>query len=501
MPEIHYKLLRKYLQDLSEDSEKQFAPVYLIFGEELLVETAFDDLLEIMLPGAGRTASYDPMEGDVENIYEVIERASTYSLLGGVKVVAMRESKIFYAQQDKRRLLERSKNAYDDDDLKNAAKYFLNLLGNLSLSFDDVDKSSRKKTLIFDAGLEGDDEWLDAIISYCMEKNLPIPEPADENAALQRAIEKGFPRNNHLLITTDFVDKRRSLYKTIKDRGVVIDCAVPKGNRHADKMAQEDVLLQKMTEILKTNHKEMDKGAYLALTDMTGFDLRTFCGSLEKLIDYVGERKTITGEDVESVLKRTKKDPIYDLTNAIADREIDKALFFLKALLEAEFHPLQILAAITNQLRKLMLAKDFAKKPQAKGWYAGISFNVFQQSIIPSVVAYDQFLLKTLEEWENSNKNSADGDTVSKQGKKKKKSNMDTDLLLARNPKNAYPVFQLLKKCEQYSIEELIAAIGYLSEVDVQLKTTSQNPKLALERLILRICNPQKKAQSSGYHG
>lgn len=188
------------------------------------------------------------------------------------------------------------------------------------------------------------------------------------------------------------------------------------------------------------------------------------------------------------------------MTNAIADRQFDKALFFLKTLLEAEFHPLQILAAITNQFRKLMLAKDFAKSPYAKGWYAGISFNVFQQSILPSVVAYDQSLLKTLEEWDNSNKDSADGDTVSKQVKKKKKSKIDTDLLLARNPKNAYPVFQLLIKSEQYSIEELMAAIGYLSEVDVQLKTTSQNPKLALERLILRICNPQKKAQSSQHH-
>jgi DNA polymerase-3 subunit delta len=496
MPEIHHKLLMKYLKDLNEDPEKQFASVYLVFGEELLVKTAFDALLEKILPGAGRSANYDPVEGAVENIYEVIERVNTYSLLGGAKVVAMRESKIFYAQQDKSRLLERSKKAYDDDDLTKAAKYFLSLLGNLNLAFDDVDKSNRQKALNLDPGLSRNDEWLDDIIGYCTEKNLRIPDPADETAALQRAIEKGFPKNNHLLITTDIVDKRRSLYKTIKDRGVVIDCAVPKGDRRADKMAQEDVLLQKMKEILKPNKKEMDKAAYLALMDMTGFDLRTFCSSLEKLIDYVGERNTITVEDVESVLKRTKKDPIYDFTNAIADRQIEKALFLLNSLLAAEFHPLQILAAITNQVRKLLLAKDFAKSPRAKGWSAGISFNVFQQNIIPSVVAYDQSLLKMLEEWENSNLNSADSDTAAEQGKSKKKSKIDTDLLLARNPKNAYPVFQLLKKSERYSTAELVAAIGYLNEIDMQLKTTGQNPKLALERFIFRICIPQKKAQS-----
>jgi DNA polymerase-3 subunit delta len=497
MPEIHYKLLTKYLEDLNKDSEKQFDPVYLIFGEELLVKTAFDDLLEKLLPGAGHSVNYDPVEGAVENIYEVIERLNTYSLLGGAKVVAMRESRIFYSQQDKGRLLERSKNAYDDDNLQKAAKYFLSLMGNLNLSFDDVDQSNRQKTLNIDPALSGGDEWLDEIIGYCVEKKLRIPEPADETGALQRAIEKGFPRNNHLLITTDIVDKRRSLYKTIKDRGMVIDCAVPKGDRRADKLAQEAVLIQKMSEILKPNNKEMGQGAFPALVDMTGFDLRTFCGSLEKLVDYVGERKTIAVEDVESVLKRTKKDPIYDFTNAIADRQIEMALFFLNALLAADFHPLQILAAITGQVRKLLLAKDFAKSPRAKGWHNGISFNVFQQNIIPSVVAHDRFLLETLEDWQNSNLNSAQSDTVSGQGKAKKKNRIDTDLLLARNPKNAYPVFQLLKKSEQYSRAELVAAFGYLNEVDVQLKTTNQNPKIALERLILRICNPQKKLQGN----
>ena len=500
MPEIPYKLLNKYLKDLNADPEKPFAPVYLIFGEELLVKTAFDDLLEEMLPGAANNANFDPLEGAIESIYEVIERVNTYSLLGGARVVAMRESRIFYTQQDKSHLLEKSKTAYDDDDLPTASKYFLSLLGNLNLSFDDVDKSNRPKALNFDPDLSRSDGWLDDIIDYCMEKNLRIPEPADETAALQRAIEKGFPRNNHLLITTDIVDKRRGLYKTIKEQGVVIDCAVPKGDRRADRMAQEDVLLQKMTEILKPNNKEMDKGAYLALMEMTGFDLRTFCGGLEKLIGYVGERNSITVADVESVLKRTKKDPIYDFTNAIADRQIEKALFLLNSLLEAEFHPLQILAAITNQVRKLLLAKDFSHSTRAKGWSAGMSFNVFQQNIIPSVVAYDQSLLKILAEWENSSLNSTDSNAVYEQVKTKKKSKIDTDLLLARNPKNAYPVFLLLKKSERYATAELMDAIGYLNEIDIQLKTTGKNPKLALERLIFRICNPQQKAQSRRHH-
>mgnify|MGYP001821474004 CR=1 FL=1 len=257
MPEINHKLLKKYLKDLSADPAKQFAPVYLIFGEELLVKSAYDDLLETLLPAANRTANYDPVDGTVENIYDVIERVNTFSLLSGPKVVAMRDSRIFYTKQDKSRLLENSKKAFDDENIKKSAKYFLRLMGNLNLSFEDVEKSNRDKTLKFDAGLREGDEWLDEIIGYCKQNELAIPEPADESLALQKAIEKGFPKNNHLLITTDMADKRRSLYKAIKSHGVVIDCAVPRGDRRADKMAQEDVLLEKMTEILRPSHKEM----------------------------------------------------------------------------------------------------------------------------------------------------------------------------------------------------------------------------------------------------
>ncbi|MBW2486596.1 MAG: hypothetical protein JRE72_04180 [Deltaproteobacteria bacterium] len=497
MPEINHKLLKKYLKGLKGDSAKEFAAVYLIFGEELLVKNAYDELLDALLPAGNRSANYDPVEGATENVYDVIESVNTFSLLPGTKVVAMRDSRIFYTRDNKSRLLENAKKAYDEDDIKKAAKYFLSLMSNLNLSFEDVDRSNRSKTLKSASDLIQIGDWLDDVIGYCQENELGIPEPSDQAGALQKSIEKGFPQNNHLIITTDVVDKRRGLYKAISSLGVTIDCSVPKGDRRADKMAQEDILVQKMTEILNSSQKEMDKGAYPALLDMTGFDLRTFCSSLEKLIDYVGKRNTITVEDVEAVLKRTKKDPIYDFTNALADRQIEKVLFFLNSLLAADFHPLQILAAVANQVRRLTLAKDFAQSKQATGWHAGLSFNAFQQSVMPAIVAYDQELMNLLEGWDNSVFSTDDIDKKPARAKGKKKKKTQTDLLLARNPKNVYPVYQLLKKSERYSKTELLAAVSLLNETDAQLKLSGQDPKLILERLVLKLCHrPMRSAAS-----
>jgi len=67
----------------------------------------------------------------------------------------------------------------------------------------------------------------------------------------------------------------------------------------------------------------------------------------------VGERREITAEDVAAVLTRTKKDPLYELTNAVTDRDWEKSFFFLASLLAGDIHGLQALAAIANQVRKL----------------------------------------------------------------------------------------------------------------------------------------------------
>ena len=229
---------------------------------------------------------------------------------------------------------------------------------------------------------------------------------------------------------------------------------------------------------------------------MTGFDLRTFSSNLEKLIDYVGERENITVEDVAAILKRTKKDPIFDLTNAVADTDIQGALFFLGSLLAAEFHPLQILAALTNQIRKLLLVKDFVQSSHGAGWHAGCPYNQFRDSVMPAIVDYDKELLQQIEDWDQMV--SADLDLKdldskeleSKGGKsvKKSKKKAMTDLLITKNPKNAYPVYQVLRKSERFSKTNLCEALEALSETDLLLKSSRQDPKLILEKLIMRIC-------------
>jgi len=486
MPVISHKELEKHLKDRGDDP---FFPVYLIYGEDLLTKGAFDALLNALLPVSERSINYEPLDGTHENIHEVIGRANTFSLLPGTKVIALRESRIFYARQDKDQLLDNAKKAFEDDNIKKAAGHLLSLMGIFNLSFEDMDKTGRKKSLGTGNASGAEDEWLDQIIAYCRQHDLAVPGARDDCRILQKAVEKGFPKNNHLIITTDTVDKRRGLFKSLSSKGMVVDCSVPKGARRADQIAQESVLVEKMNSILAEGGKTMDQATYLALYEMTGFDLRTFCNNLEKLISWVGDRVEITIKDVGSVLQRTKRDPIYELTNALADRRADSALFFLDSILSSGIHPLQVLTALVNQVRKLLLAKGFVKSPQGKDWQSTCPYSYFQNKIVPAIVEYDRKLMDQLDKWQTMlNAEAISQTTGSPKKSKKTKSKATTDLLIAKNPKNPYPIYLLLKKSDGFSQDKLISAVEVLAEADKKLKTSSQSPKLVLEKAILSVC-------------
>ncbi len=68
-------------------------------------------------------------------------------------------------------------------------------------------------------------------------------------------------------------------------------------------------------------------------------------------------------------------------------------------------------------------------------------------------------------------------------------------MLIARNPKNFYPVYQLLKKSERFTKTDLSEALELVNEADIQLKSSRQDPKIVLEKLIMFICQTQGIAQ------
>ncbi|MEJ2656786.1 MAG: hypothetical protein P8012_06265 [Desulfobacterales bacterium] len=488
MPEIHFNELNNYLKQIKNNQKTvKFAQVYLIYGETLLCKNALETLLDELIPSNLRSFNFHAIDGTNSRMEEVVERVNTYSLLSGEQVVALCDSRIFYSQQDEGRLIEKAREAFNDQNMNKAATFILTLMGLLNLSFDDIDETNKKKVFKFKGDMTKEAEWLDQIIEYCKNNKLLIPSEEYSADILQRAIEKGFPKSNHLIITADMIDKRRKLFKIIKKNGVVIDCSVPKGDRKADKIAQDAVLSERMEALLGRYGKVMKKDAYRAVYELTGFDIDTFSDNMEKLIDYVGDEKEITAKDVAFVLKRTRKDPIYELTNAVMERNVEQSLFFLNSLLLENFHPLQILASITNQIRKLIVVKDFTESSHGSSWNPGMQYTQFTNIIMAAVQSYNKELLNQIEQWNDMLSGDRNGNVKETKKRKEKKKHMPvTDLEIANNP---YPVYRLMLSSEKFAKKELVEALEYLSQADIRLKYTKQKPKTVLEEAILRICS------------
>ncbi len=311
----------------------------------------------------------------------------------------------------------------------------------------------------------------------------------DDLVRLKNFIEKGIPEDHFLVLTSETADRRKGIFSTFKERGLAIDCTVPKGDRKADQGEKTALLRFTMDEILAKSGKKIDGNAFQRLTEMTGFEPATFADDLERLVAFIGDRKAITLSDVECIVKRTKQDALFELNNAVSDKKLDAAIFYFNSLAKSGFHPLQLHAALTNHFRKLFMVKNFILGEREKGnvcWRKGNrNYNLFMKETMPWIVKRDEALLNTLTQWETALK--GEGTVLKSKGKAKKKPT--TDLLIAPNPKNGYPVFQLFLKSDLFTFHSLCQAMTDLAELDYQLKTSSDgDPKLLLEALIINIC-------------
>ena len=295
-------------------------------------------------------------------------------------------------------------------------------------------------------------------------------------------IQKGIPLNHFLILTATRIDKRKKIYKALADKGLIIDCSVPTGARKTDMDEQRTVLQNVAGQILSKSGKTIDNQAFHALVDLTGFNLDLLSQNLEKLVAYSGKSRTISTADVKTVIIRDKKDPIFNLTNAFMAKDIKNALFYLNSLFNEGFHPLQILKSFENQIRKLILVKCFTRQFYQTNKNVSlkkINFNSFKQVVLPQIIAHDKQTKTAIE---------GQDEYLSRESSKKKKGKVN-DLFLAPNPQNAYPVFQVFQKSENFSLNELSQSLFFLSDLDYRLKSSSFDAKTAIESFIINICS------------
>jgi DNA polymerase-3 subunit delta len=155
-----------------------------------------------------------------------------------------------------------------------------------------------------------------------------------------------------LVLVDELLDANSPLLKAAQMHGEVIQSILPKG------AALESWISKRARGIGIT----ISPQAATLLANFIGSQLRLLANELDKLATYVGESKTITADDVRKLSAQVQEARIFDLTDALAQRNRKQALDILHELLVDGEPPLVLISTITSQVRSLLLVKELAQK-------------------------------------------------------------------------------------------------------------------------------------------
>jgi DNA polymerase-3 subunit delta len=184
---------------------------------------------------------------------------------------------------------------------------------------------------------------------------------AGKGGALSRAgFEKGLaecipsvPDTTVLVVLVDEVlDASSPLLKAAKTHGTVIQSTLPRG------AALESWIGKRAKSIGVTIRPD----AAAMLANFIGSQLRLLANELDKLAMYAGERAVITMDDVRKLSAQVQEARVFDLTDALAQRNQKQALDILHDLLADGEAPLRLISTITSQVRSLLLVKELSQK-------------------------------------------------------------------------------------------------------------------------------------------
>ena len=148
------------------------------------------------------------------------------------------------------------------------------------------------------------------------------------------------------------VDKRSKLYKAATARGRAIEFA-----------AQDEAVLKRwILGFLKKENKNITERDLNLFMDKTGSDMANIRGELEKLLCYCMERDVITAQDIEAVCTKQVSNQIFDMINAVAERNQKKAMELYYDLLTLKEPPMRILFLIARQFNLLLQVKELRNK-------------------------------------------------------------------------------------------------------------------------------------------
>jgi DNA polymerase III subunit delta len=186
------------------------------------------------------------------------------------------------------------------------------------------------------------------------------------SASVQLALEElagvinaDFGAETIFLLSAIEVDKRRSFFKTIAKRAEVqVFDRLDSSRSGWEEEATE--IVRRRAEARGLDFNDVALELFVLLT---GGDTRQIENELEKIDIFLGEDRQVKVEHIRELVPLSRNGVIFELGNALAERDLERALKLVQRLLDQGETAIGILlVAILPTIRNLMLAKDLMER-------------------------------------------------------------------------------------------------------------------------------------------
>ncbi len=108
---------------------------------------------------------------------------------------------------------------------------------------------------------------------------------------------------------------------------------------------------------LKKENCNLTRDAWQMLEEKTGGNLTLLDACVDKLILYAGGKSTIDAETVQSLADKMIEYDVYDLTNALSDKNAKRAIEVFRYLYDLEGSAIAVIGLLNWQLKRIWQAK------------------------------------------------------------------------------------------------------------------------------------------------
>src|SRR5438477_1341829 len=263
---------------------------------------------------------------------------------------------------------------------------------------------------------------------------------------LSEMLERGIGSEVRFLVSAAEVDKRRGCYKTlVKRTEVQVFDRLDSGRAGWEEEAT--VIVQQRAEKRKL---QFDADALDLFVLLTGGDTRQIDNELEKLDTFLGKDRLVQVNLVRDLVPLSRAGVIFELSNALATRDLELALTLVRRLLDHGESAVGILlVAIVPTIRNMLLAKDLMERHRLPAPHSPFQF----------ISVINRLPAKATEHLPRKKDGSI----------------------------NAYGLGIAAQHAHQFETDQLIEAMRACLEANIQLVTTQLDHELILTEVVVKL--------------